>query len=127
MKKYLLLFVIGGIGYYLLEVIYRGFSHWSMGLTGGLCLMLLYLISKKLPTNSILLKAFVGCIVITTIEFIVGMLVNVVFSMEVWDYSQLPLNLYGQVCPWFTILWFTLCIPVMYFFGKMNGRHHRTA
>lgn len=122
MKKYLLLFVLGGIGYYLLETIYRGYSHWTMGITGGICFTMLYLISKKLPTKSILMKAFVGCLTITAIEFTVGMIVNVRFNMAVWDYSNLPLNLYGQVCPLFTIIWFMLSIPVMFLFSKISNK-----
>lgn len=123
MKKYLYLFLIGGIGYYLLEVIYRGFSHWSMAITGGICLGILYFISGKVPIKSIAFKALIGCLAITAIEFAVGLIVNVKLGLSVWDYSELPFNLYGQVCLWFTVIWFALCIPVMIIFSSMQSRH----
>ena len=125
MKKYIYLFFIGGIGYYLLEVLYRGYSHWSMAITGGICLGVLYAISIGIPTKSIVMKALIGCLAITVIEFIVGMIVNINLGLEVWDYSDLPMNLYGQVCLWFTIIWFALCIPVMIIFNSMNRRRPR--
>ena len=37
-----LVFIIGGLMYALIEISARGYTHWSMVLTGGLCLTLMY-------------------------------------------------------------------------------------
>ena len=39
--KYLLLWEIGGCVYFMIEIMYRGFSHESMFILGGLCLILI--------------------------------------------------------------------------------------
>ena len=40
-----------------------------------------------------------------------GVADNLVMGWNVWDYSSMPLNLYGQICLPFSGLWFLLCIP----------------
>ena len=39
LSEYLFLWTLGGVIYYSLEMIFRGFSHWSMFLLGGFCLV----------------------------------------------------------------------------------------
>lgn len=46
-------------------------------------------------------------------EFVVGLIVNVAWKQNVWDYSNLPLNIMGQVCLPFSILWFLITIPAL--------------
>ena len=50
----------------------------------------------------------IGAIVITTLEFLCGYIVNLWLGWNVWDYSNMPLNLFGQICLPFTALWFFL-------------------
>ena len=45
MPKAAAIFITGGTLYTLTELIWRGHSHWSMGICGGLCFSLMYLIS----------------------------------------------------------------------------------
>ena len=45
--KYFFLFSFGGIVYVLIEMLWRGYSHWSMFILGGICFVLLGLINKK--------------------------------------------------------------------------------
>ena len=47
-KRILRLFLIGAIGYTLLEIIWRGHTHWTMSLTGGVCFILIYFIWRRL-------------------------------------------------------------------------------
>lgn len=42
----LILFGIGGILYYFIEIIWRGYSHWTMFLLGGICFLLVGLINE---------------------------------------------------------------------------------
>ena len=106
------LFLGGGSAYYLLEVTCRGYSHWSMALCGGVCLCSIYHMNRHLRKLPLLLRATLGGGIITVVELICGTLVNLTFQLGVWDYSHLPLNLLGQICLPFTLLWIALSLPI---------------
>lgn len=103
-------FGIGAVAYGLIEVAARDYTHWTMALTGGTVMVLLNLINQTKGLN-ILVKCLLGAIVITSLEFSVGMVTNVALGWNVWDYSDKPLNIWGQICPQFTLGWFFLSIP----------------
>lgn len=107
-EKCIFLFIIGGIGYGLLEIGFRGFTHWSMVITGGSALISLYLINHTFPNASIISKAFAGCAVITLLEFTVGLIVNKVYSFGVWDYTNSPANIMGIISLKFSLCWFAI-------------------
>lgn len=104
-KKYSLLFIIGAVGYAAIEVIWRGYTHWSMMIAGGLCFIMFSVVAGLLKEKNILLKAAVCALGVTTIEFLFGVVFNLWLKMDVWDYSHMPLNLLGQICPLFTLMW----------------------
>lgn len=109
--KRTILWFIGGILYYLLEMLFRGHSHWSMIIVGGICFVAVGEINEIISWTTPLWKqGIIGSIIITTIEFISGCLLNLVLKLSVWDYSNMPFNLLGQICLPFTILWFFLSI-----------------
>lgn len=108
-----LIFLIGFIGYGIIEILFRGFTHWSMLLTGGACLLSLYYINFQYKNAPIILKALGGAFIITIYELCVGIIVNLLFHFNVWSYSALPLNFLGQICPLFTLLWFLLCLVLL--------------
>ncbi|MEA4831769.1 hypothetical protein SDC9_89296 [bioreactor metagenome] len=110
--KYPSIFAVGAAGYSLIELVYRGRTHWSMALTGGICLCGIYAINR-LSMLRLSIKAAICAVFITEVEFIVGCLVNIVFKMEVWDYSAQPGNILGQVCPLFCFLWMLLSVGVL--------------
>lgn len=110
MKKlieYMTLFCVGGMTYVLCEFIFRGYSHASMFVAGGICFILVGLINEVLPWEMPIQKQMlIGAIIITTIEFIVGLIVNIWLGWNVWNYSSMRFNIRGQICPQFTVLWF---------------------
>lgn len=106
------LFAVGAVGYYSLELAFRGFSHWSMALCGGICVCLIYLANRRMAHRPLLLRALVGALIITAVELVAGCILNLYLHWGIWDYSHLPLNLWGQITPVFSGLWFLLCIPV---------------
>ena len=111
LKEYAIIFLSGGLFYALIEILWRGYTHWSMAVTGGGCVLGLYVINIKRPLVP-LWKRCAGCsLFITAVEFTVGCIVNLRFRWHVWDYSDMKLNILGQVCPLFTLMWFFLCIP----------------
>lgn len=104
-------FSIGGTAYSAIEVLWRGRTHWTMALTGGACFLSLYRMSAQNAAAKRWLLCVKGSGVITALEFFIGCLVNRKLKWNVWDYSNVPLNILGQVCPLFSILWFFLCFP----------------
>lgn len=105
----LLVFLLGGAVYGMIEVLFRGHTHWSMVLTGGACVLTLYVLVEWLNSQPLVLAALAGALIITAYEFSVGCLVNLRFGWNVWDYSGMAGNLLGQICPVFTAAWFALC------------------
>lgn len=112
--KYILLFIFGGISYYAIEMMYRGHSHWTMFLLGGLCFVAVGLINNVISWDMpIEIQGLVGAAIITGLEFIVGLIVNIILGWNVWDYSELPFNLLGQVCLYFTAIWYVLSLLII--------------
>lgn len=103
-----IIFCVGSLMYSLLEVLFRGYTHWTMALTGGAVFSILYFINLSLKTRSFVLRGLIGCFVITAAEFLVGCVVNLMFGMRVWDYSERKGNILGQICPLFSFWWFVL-------------------
>ena len=114
LKEDIIVFLFGGILYSLIEICFRGHTHWSMTLTGGFCFAVLYRHFEAYPMESMLAKCLFGAAVITAAEFTAGCIVNLMLGWNVWDYSAQPLNVLGQVCPLFSGLWFLLTIPAFY-------------
>ena len=107
LNKYVLLWIIGGIIYTIMEILFRGYTHYSMFILGGICFICLGLINEILSWETPLaLQMLIGSTIITILEFITGCIVNLWLGWNVWDYSGLPLNLLGQICLPFSILWY---------------------
>lgn len=106
-------FLMGYFCYSLIEILIRGYTHWTMALTGGTVLAILYAVNSS-RTMTLIKSCFIGAVIITAVEFAVGVVVNIIFGWNVWDYTDIPLNLFGQICLPFSGLWFLLCIPAYY-------------
>lgn len=110
-----ILFAIGGFIYMLIELIWRGYTHWTMGITGGICFVLIGFINEFYTYKmSLVNQMFISSIIITIIEFFVGCIVNLGLGWNVWDYSSLPFNILGQICIPYMFLWFLLsCVAII--------------
>lgn len=106
------LLLTGGLFYFALEMICRGRSHISMAICGGVCLWLIYRVNEHLPKLILPVRALIGAGIITAVEFVTGCIVNLWLGLGVWDYSNQPLQLLGQICVPFSVLWFLLSVPV---------------
>ena len=124
MKKNIVIFLLFGFLYYLLEVLFRGYSHISMFVLGGVCGLGIGLINEYTPDMPIISQMFVGAFIITVLEFVVGYIVNIKLGLNVWDYSGLKFNIKGQICLQFSFLWFMLSYLIIklddYFRKEMN-------
>jgi len=122
--KYMLIFAFGAAGYGAIELAFRGRTHWTMLITGGICFMLIYMITlcRKIRKWQ---KWLLGGIVITVVEFMVGSIVNIGLGWKVWSYANMPYNLWGQICPTFSALWCLLCIPIMWLCDRVEREIQR--
>lgn len=111
--KNLVIFLIFGISYVMLEILYRGHSAISMFFVGGLCGLLIGLINEFTPKMSILLQMLLGSVIVTFIEFVTGYILNIKLGLHIWDYSNLRFNILGQVSLLFSVLWFLLSYIVI--------------
>ena len=110
-KKYFILGIIGGAVYVLLEMLWRGYSHWTMFLLGAVCFILIGLVNEVFEWDTpLLLQMLCGCAIITALEFVTGCIVNLWLGWDVWDYSELPFNLWGQISLFSSIVWVGLSL-----------------
>ena len=112
--EYLTVFLIGAAAYSLCEIGWRGYTHWTMMLAGGFSLICIYLSSVRHPDRMLWLQCAEGCLTITAIEFIIGYIVNIQLKWNVWDYTDIPFNIMGQVCLFYMAVWFIMSIPAVF-------------
>ena len=118
--KNCLLFYTGGTVYLSLELLYRGRSHGSMFLAGGLCFLLIGHLNRVEPKLPLPLRAVVGAAIVTAVELGTGMLVN--RQYQVWDYRQEPLQFCGQICLPFSLLWVGVSVAAIWLYDRL--KHH---
>lgn len=124
--KYLILLVVGGAAYYGIEIVARGFSHWTMFFVGGICFVLVGIINEVTPKIPLLQQMILSAAIITAIEFVSGCILNIWLGLNIWDYSDEVGNVLGQICPSHTLYWFLLSLVGIvlddyirhYFFGE---------
>ena len=110
---YLLLFATGALGYGMIEILWRGYTHWSMMLTGGFCVTVIYLYYKNTASNLLLINCLVSTVIITATELLAGYILNIKMKLNIWDYSSYPFNFMGQICLRYCAFWFMLSIPII--------------
>ncbi len=109
--QYLFLFWFGGSIYLEIELLYRGYSFWTMFTLGGIIFLLcgalneIWSWSLNLPW-----QVLIGTGITTLLEFIVGVICNIWLGLNMWDYSNLPGNILGQIAPQFIVLWVPLIL-----------------
>ena len=111
--KEFIIFIIFGLMYVTIELLYRGHTHYSMFIVGGICGVLIGLINDNTPDMPLLPQCVLGAVIITIIELLTGLFLNVYLGLNVWDYSNQPFNFMGQICPQFCIIWCILSILVI--------------
>ena len=114
-------FLLGGFGYVGLELLWRGRSHYSMFLAGGICFLLLGKLNRVRPRLSLPLRCLVGAGIITMIELAAGLIFNRHF--QVWDYRDAPLNFMGQICLPFSLLWIPVSLGAFAIHRAMERIH----
>ena len=112
--KLIFLFVVGGLLYAVIEILWRGYTHWTMAILGGMCFLVCGGLNECLSWDTPLwIQALICCMAITAAELVAGLVLNVWLGLNIWDYSGLPYNLAGQVCLGYSCLWYMLSIPAI--------------
>ena len=112
--KNTILSFVGGALYIVIEFLWRGHSHWTMFILGGICFFYVGLINEELPWEMPLIKQMlIGAVAITALELLFGVIVNGVYKLNVWDYSNIPFNFLGQICLPYSIVWFFVSLPAI--------------
>lgn len=112
--KNAILFCIGGWAYAVIEILFRGWTHVSMFVLGGLCFLLIGGLGRQKPRPSLAVQLLFGVMICTSGELLFGLLFN--RDHRIWDYRGMPGNLGGQICPQFVVLWIPLTLAAVYLF-----------
>ena len=108
-----LIFTVGGGAYVLVELLWRGRSHISMFLLGGLCFWLIGRLDRE-KSIPVIRQAVLGACLVTGLELLTGLIVNCWLKLGVWDYSSQPLNFLGQICLLYFLLWIPLSAAAVF-------------
>ena len=115
-------FIMGFAVYPTLEIIWRGYTHYSMAFAGGICMVGIYFISSRLTGINLIVRCIIGAYFISAVEFIFGAVFNIWLGMNVWDYSGDAFNILGQVCLKNSLIWFLLCFPASALCASLDDR-----
>ncbi len=107
--EYITIFLCGAFAYGMIELSVRGRTHITMGLLGGAALCLIHrLNSPEDSAFSQFIKMLFSAFCITAAELFSGLILNVKLGLGIWNYSRMPYDLCGQICPAFSLIWFSL-------------------
>jgi len=118
-------YFIGLAGYMLLEILWRGHTHWTMGITGGICFLAVFLLCNLRADKNLAVTCILCALAITLAEFISGCIVNLALDWQVWDYSTMFGNFAGQICILYSCLWYFLSVPLFFFSIYLNKKFFR--
>ena len=117
--KACVLFYFGGGAYMTLEFLWRGRSHGSMFLLGGICFLLIGKLSQLLRRVPVAIQLLLFSAMITFLELLAGLLVNRKYA--VWDYRTSPCNFLGQICLPFSLLWIPASLGALVLYRTVDG------
>ena len=85
----------------------------------GACIMIIFLYKYKKKYNALFIGGF---IIGSIIEYLVSLIGEAILGVKWWDYSDMPLNLGGRICVYFSIFWGFLGI---YLIASVNPKVDR--
>lgn len=113
----MLLWFFGGTMYFLLEVIFKSVTghperiSWTMLVVAILLTIPVERAGEQLPwAVPLWLQALVCAALVTAVELAAGCVINLWLGWDVWDYTAMPGNILGQICPQYSAIWWVLCL-----------------
>lgn len=114
--------IAGGI-YLLIELVWRGRTHWTMLPLAAAIFVCAGILDEQENPPPFWAQVAIGTIIATALELAAGLVLNVWMGLGVWDYSNLPGNVIGQICPQFTAAWAILMVISI----KLENLMHKIA
>lgn len=128
MKKSVIIGVLAGFIYLGIEVVFTaalknptarliGYSSIYMFPIGAFLGVVLGLLNEKkvIAKLPVIVQALLGAAIITGVELLTGFVLNIVFGLNLWDYSHEPLNYLGQISLPHSIGWIIIS-PLAFWF-----------
>ena len=112
--KWFTIFMTGGLVYYFLEIAVRHYSHFSMIICGGLATLLCGGLNQTFKKMGMCMQMLLSSVIVSELEFITGYIFNLHMNCNVWDYSDVPYNLMGQICLPYSLLWLLIAPAMIY-------------
>ena len=102
--KYVVLFVIGGLVYCGIELMWRNRTDISSFLMGGTAILVVGGLNEGYDWDMpVWYQMLLSSLFITAMEYVVG--INFNADYHIWDYRELWLNIDGQICLGYSLLW----------------------
>ena len=127
MKKFigkLGLFLSCGFIYCMIEILFRGWSHWSMFvLTGFLGVFCVDSINNTLSFDcDYIVQIIISTILCTIGEGISGIILNIWLQLNVWDYSKMTFGtfFFGQCNVLFCFAWMLIISIIIFYCDAYN-------
>lgn len=76
----------------------------------GAVVMIMFLQYFNKNNNTLFIGGF---IVGSIVEYVVSLIGEIIFNVKWWDYSNMPLNVNGRICVFFSLFWGFLAIYLM--------------
>ena len=87
------------------HVVNRGFLNGPVCPVYGFGMTAVLFVFSKIGSDNLLVVIAVGIVLTTAIELLAGFILDKCFHARWWDYSDMPLNLNGYICPAFSLIW----------------------
>ena len=100
--------LIAGSIYLLIELLWRGYTHWTMLPLAAIIFVCTGILDELKVPLSFWKQVLLGTAIATLLEFIAGFILNLWLELNIWDYSDMPFNFMGQICPQYTFAWAVL-------------------
>ena len=141
LTKLLTIFILAGVIYIAIEVLataiqnklaakldcwkyisLMGYSSIWMFFVGGMAGILLGLFNeiKLIRRTKMIFQAMLGCLFITGLELLVGILLNIIFKLNIWHYEGL--HFLHQINLTHSLLWFLLSPLAFWFDDYIRSR-----
>lgn len=76
---------------------------------GGVCFIAIGAINELFPWSlGFVWQSLIGAALVTALELVSGIILNLWLGLGVWDYSTMPCNLWGQICIPYSMAWVAL-------------------
>lgn len=133
--RFIYFFVIGAFAGWMLECFFKCITHNFKRTPGilntpfcilyGVGTLLLSLVISKVTDNFMMLF-FLSMLILTIIEYITFILLNKIYDLKLWDYSDMEFKINEKVCLEFSVIWGLLgAVYIKYLLPLFNNLYNK--